>query len=347
MINVGICGIGFMGWIHWLAYKKVSGVQVTAISTRSEKKLTGDWRDIQGNFGPPGEQVDLSGVAVYPQLEELLADETVDVIDVCLPPYRHTDAAIAAAQAGKHVFVEKPLSLTTAGCDEMVEAAEAAGKQVLAGHVLPFFPEYACARRIIDSGEYGRLLGGHFKRIVSDPQWMPDFFDPNRGGGPLVDLHVHDAHLIRMLLGMPRAVTAEGRLRDDVVEWCTSLFHYEDPSLAVSATSGVINQQGRPFTHGFEMHLEAATLQYEAASYADGTSDLMPLKILSSDGEVTRPELGEGDPLVAFEAEIQDMVQSITSGTPSSILSGALARDAIALCHKQTESVRSGTTVML
>ena len=52
MIRVGLAGIGFMGWIHWLAYQKVASAQVTAICSRNPQKRAGDWTDIQGNFGP-------------------------------------------------------------------------------------------------------------------------------------------------------------------------------------------------------------------------------------------------------------------------------------------------------
>ena len=61
-LRVGIAGIGFMGWIHYLAYRKAPGVEVAAICTRDKKKLAGDWRGIRGNFGPPGEKVDVSGM---------------------------------------------------------------------------------------------------------------------------------------------------------------------------------------------------------------------------------------------------------------------------------------------
>ena len=70
MINVGVAGIGFMGWIHYLAYEKVESARITAISSRSPKKLAGDWTGIQGNFGPPGRQVDLGGIKTYSKLED-------------------------------------------------------------------------------------------------------------------------------------------------------------------------------------------------------------------------------------------------------------------------------------
>jgi predicted dehydrogenase len=346
MLRIGIAGIGFMGWIHYLSYRKTKGVKLAAVATRDPKKLAGDWRGIQGNFGPPGEKVDLSGIAKYSDLAGMLGDPSIDLVDLCLPPNLHCEAALAALQAGKDVFVEKPMALTAAECDKMVKAAQKAGKQLLVGHVLPFLPEYDFARRAIASGKYGKLLGGHFKRVISDPQWIKDFFNPAKVGGPLVDLHVHDAHFIRLLFGMPTAVTSQGRLRGDVVEYCVSQFQFDDPSLVVSSASGVINQQGRPFTHGFEIHLERATLYFDLAVLAGGKLQITPLTLLDSKGKVQEPKMPPGDPMLkAFDAEIPEVVRAATSGRPSALLSGDLARDAIVLCHKQTHAVRSGKTV--
>ena len=348
MLRIGIAGIGFMGWIHYLSYRKAKGAKLAAVATRDPKKLAGDWRGIQGNFGPPGEKVDLAGVAKYSDLAGMLGDPSIDLVDLCLPPNLHCEAALAALRAGKHVFVEKPMALTAAECDKMVTAAQKAGKQLLVGHVLPFLPEYDFARRAIASGKYGQLLGGHFKRVIADPQWIKDFFNPAKVGGPLVDLHVHDAHFIRLLFGMPTAVTSQGRMRGDVVEYCVSQFQFADPSLVVSSASGVINQQGRPFTHGFEIHLEKATLYFDLAVLAGGKLQVTPLRMLDSKGKVQEPKMPPGDPmLMAFDAEIPEVVRAATSGQPSALLSGDLARDAIVLCHKQTHAVRSGKTVKI
>src|SRR3954466_9508281 len=112
MLRVGLVGVGFMGWIHYLSYKKTKGVKLAAVCTRDERKLGGDWRGIQGNFGPPGEKVDLDGVTKYTDLKRLLADPSIDLADVCLPPNLHAEASVAALNAGKHVFVEKPMGLT-------------------------------------------------------------------------------------------------------------------------------------------------------------------------------------------------------------------------------------------
>src|SRR5690242_15129554 len=103
MVKVGIAGIGFMGVTHFKALQNVKGARVAAICTRDEKKLAGDWRSVQGNFGDAGGTQDLSKVARYRDFDEMLADESLDLIDICLPTPLHRDATIAAVKAGKHV----------------------------------------------------------------------------------------------------------------------------------------------------------------------------------------------------------------------------------------------------
>src|SRR5580704_16647313 len=113
MVNIGVVGIGFMGMIHYMAYQKVAGARVVALCSRDPKKLAGDWTGIQGNFGPRGTQMDLTGAALYREFGELLADPRVDLVDLCVPNDAHAPMAIQALQAGKHVLVEKPIALTT------------------------------------------------------------------------------------------------------------------------------------------------------------------------------------------------------------------------------------------
>ena len=340
MVRVGIAGVGFMGWIHWLAYQKVDGIEVAAICTRDLAKRDGDWTSIKGNFGPPGEKVDLSNVAVYENLTAMVSDDTIDLIDICLPPSLHVDAVELAMNAGRHVFCEKPLALTSDECDRCMNSANDHSRMLLVGHVLPFFPEYNVALQAVQSSQYGRLLGGSFKRLISDPVWLDDFWDPTVVGGPMIDLHVHDAHWIRMLFGMPAEITCRGRFRGELLEYCHSTFGFDDPRQVVHSSCGVIAQQGRSFTHGFEIHFEKATMHFEFAGFAD-TGESMPLKILTDDGGVERPDLGDGDPINAFVAEIEEVKNAISSGKASEILDGQLARDAVALCHLQTEAARS------
>jgi predicted dehydrogenase len=326
-----------MGMIHYLAAQKVRGACVAAIASRDAKKLRGDWRGIKGNFGPPGAQMDLRGVKCFADFEELVADPDIDLVDICTPTHLHAGMAITALEAGKHVLVEKAIALHTGSADAMLKAAKRAGRLLMVAHVLPFFPEFAFAAEAVKTRQYGAMLGGHFKRVISRPDWSADIGDASKTGGPAVDLHIHDTHFIGLLAGVPAKVFSAGvAAADGSVEYLTTQYLYGSDGPAISCSSGAVAMNGRPFVHGFEIYLENATLQYESGS--------MPLTVFT--GKAKQPRLrGSADPLDAFAAEIRTAVESVQAGKESQLLSGQLARDALALCQKECQSVRTGKVV--
>lgn len=348
MIKIGIVGIGFMGMIHYYGIQPVTGAEVVAICTRDPKKLDGDWTGIQGNFGPRGGMEDLSHVRKYNEIDALLADEEIDLVDICLPTHLHKPISIASLKAGKHTLVEKPISIAIEEANEIVELAEKTGKQFMVGHVLPFFAEYAYARRLVEAGKYGELLGAHFKRIISKPSWSRDFADVEKSGGPGIDLHIHDTHFIQLLCGAPDAVFSQGKLAGGhFVDYLTTQYIYNDKALAVSCSSGAVSQPGRAFSHGFELYLEKATLLYDFATLSGEPVTAVPLTLINEDGEVQQVNLGEPDPIDAFTAEIQYAVDAIDCEDEPTALSGVGARDALLLCYKEAESVSTGEIVAI
>jgi predicted dehydrogenase len=340
MINIGICGIGFMGMIHYLAAQKARGLKVVALCSRDAKKLAGDWTSIQGNFGPRGTQMDLSGLACHKNFDDLLADPKVDLVDLCVPNDSHADMAIQALQAGKHVLVEKPIALSTASADQMVEAARAAGKMLMVGHVLPFFPEFAFALDAVKSGRYGAPKAANFLRVISKPDWSSGIADPGRSGGPAIDLHIHDTHFVALACGVPRAVFSTGVVEGDAVVHLTTQYLYDRGDLSVSCTSGALSQSGRPFAHGFQLYFERATLAFEFANMAGEGHLATPLSVILPNGTVERPNLGSGDPIDSFSVELTVAAEAIATGREASRLSGALARQALKICWAEIESVR-------
>ena len=343
MVRIGIVGIGFMGMIHYMAAVRVPQAQVTAICSRDPKKRAGDWSGIQGNFGPPGGPMDLFGVATYADYEAFLADPNVDLVDLCVPSPDHAEWAIRALQAGKHVLVEKPIALTVEDADRMIEAARQADRLLMVGHVLPFFPEFAQARAIVESGQYGPIRAAHFKRVIARSDRAADKDD---SGGPAVDLHIHDTHYIALVCGVPSAVRALGVIDGASVVHLTTHYLYDDPNLAVSCLSGALSQAGRSFTHGFELYLDRATISFEFASFAGKGHLAIPLSVIHADGTVEQPPLaGSGDPVDAFVAELTAAVEAVASGTPCPTLAGDLARHALQICHAEVASVRTGQTI--
>jgi predicted dehydrogenase len=338
MVRIGVVGIGFMGMIHFYGAKKLRGGNVAAIATRNPRKLAGDWSSIQGNFGPRGSKSeDLRGVAKYVEIDDLLADRSIDLVDICLPTDKHADVAIAALRAGKHVLVEKSIALDVRDANRMVLAARRARRQLMVAHVLPFFPEFAFARQAIRSGRYGKLLAAHFKRIISKPTWSEDIASLEKTGGPGVDLHIHDTHFIGLVCGVPKQVYSRGITERGYVQYLTTHYIYGDSGPTVTCSSGAICQSGRPFVHGYEIYLRKATLLYELGT--------QPLSVLTADGKSEQPKLGSGDPIAAFTAELQHAVNVIQRGADPAELSGELARDALLLCHREGKSVHTGKPV--
>jgi predicted dehydrogenase len=338
MVRIGIAGIGFMGRIHFLASQRLSGAKVTAICSRDAAKRAGDWRNTRGNFGPEPGQVDLGGVKTYEHFESLIADPNIDMIDICTVTDQHAPLAIAALKAGKHVLVEKAIALSPAEADAMVTAAKSANKLLMVAHVLPFFPEFRFAAETIRSGQYGRVLAAHFRRIISKPDWSSDISDAAKTGGPAVDLHIHDTHFIGLVCGVPKHVFATGTIENNAVTYLTTSYLYGPGGPAVTCSSGALSMSGRPFVHGYEIFLERATLVYDAGGPA--------LTLLTADGKSTQPALpGGGDALSAFTDELQTAVTGITTGQEPTLLSGQLARDALVLCHREIESVQTGKVV--
>jgi hypothetical protein len=133
-------------------------------------------------------------------------------------------------------------------------------------------------------------------------------------------------------------VQTVGSVRGEVLERFSTQFVFDDPDLIVTTACGVIAQQGRPFTHAFEIYFEKATLLFDFAAIAGGPNALTPLTVLSDNGKATRPKLGAGDPTAAFVAELTEAVRAVRSGAASPILDARLACDAVWLCRKQTES---------
>lgn len=335
MVRVGLVGVGFMGMIHYLAYQKVPGVKVVAICEQDAKKRAGDWTSIQGNFGPRGEQMDLTGIHCTDDYAALLKNPDIDLIDLCVPTEYHAALTQQAFAAGKHVFSEKPIALTTAEADASLAAAKKAGKQFFVGHVLPFFPEFQYALQYVRSGQGGKLLSANLRRLICKPTWRKG----PQADGPAVDLHIHDNHFVCLLAGTPQAVRSKGHVDSDgVVQHVETQYLYPDTTTCVTASSGALYQPAWGFSHGYTLLMEKATLAFDSLG--------IPLTLLTADGKQEKITLpGSGDPIDAFVSEIKEVVDSITQNRPSTILNGQLGRDALTMSLCEEQAVKSGKEV--
>ena len=336
MVNIGIVGIGFMGVTHFKAMEKVRGGKVAAIATRDDKKRGGDWRSIQGNFGGGGGVQDLAKVRCYRELDEMLGDPQIDLVDICLPTSMHVETALRALEAGKHVFLEKPIALSLKEADLLFAAAKKHKRHFMVAHVLRYFPEFSLVKDLVSGGEYGKVLAAHFKRIIARPAWW-DVKDLQRTGGPAIDLHIHDADFVQYVFGMPKSVVSQAYIgKGGTVEYIHT--HYKYPGkMAISAEGGWLSQQGCPFEHGYDVYFEEAALKFNS-------SWGQPPQLLTKDGKVRKPRLSSKD---GFVGELQEAVDAIKSGKASKILGGQSARDSLGLCLREIEAAKTGKRVVV
>lgn len=140
---------------------------------------------------------------VYDSAEKLCADPEVEAVWIATPNRFHGPHTILAAQHGKHVVVEKPMAISLAEAERMVEAAEKHGVKLLAGHTMSFSLPIRAMRRIIQSGQLGKLCALH---IWSYSDWMlrprtTDELDPAQGGGVPYRQGPHQIDTVRVLGG--------------------------------------------------------------------------------------------------------------------------------------------------
>src|SRR6187399_2385076 len=188
----GIIGCGMISRFHAKAVADIKGAKVVACFdsfTSSADKF--------------GAEI---GCKVYHKLEDMLADKAVDVVTICTPSGVHAEPAIAAAKAGKHIIVEKPLDITLKRCDAMIAAADKAG--VILSTIFPsrFHESSQLLKKAIDGGRFGRLTMGD-----SYVKWFrtQEYYDSGAwrgtwaldGGGALMNQAIHSVDLLTWLMG--------------------------------------------------------------------------------------------------------------------------------------------------
>jgi predicted dehydrogenase len=282
-MRVGVIGLGFMGSTHIQALLSIPTAELVAVCSRDETKLSGDLSAIQGNTGGPGARLGFSGVAKYREIHQMLEDPNIDAIDICLPTYQHASVAIDAVRAGKHVLVEKPMSIDAASAGQMIAEARGHGRVLMIAHVLRFFPMYAALREVLSSGRIGVARMAKFQRRCAAPTWSGWMADSQQSGGGVFDLLIHDVDMCLHLFGKPETVSATGyEALASGVDVITAQFHYPGGLTAI-ITGGWYHPKSFPFSMEYTVVADGGTVEYSslgrppALHGADGKMELLPM----------------------------------------------------------------------
>lgn len=232
------CGLGSIGQRHLRNLRTLCGdsVEVLAYRTRGASPVLNPNMTVRA-AADQLEQV--YNVRSFKDLDAALAEQP-DVVFITNPNVFHLPVAIAAARAGCHLFIEKPLSHSLDGVDELVRLVE--GKKLVAfvGYQFRFHPGLKLIKRMLDEGRLGNLVGAHIVNGEYLPDWHPyeDYRNTHparRGlGGGSLRIQTHEIDYALWLFGMPRQVFAVGghvtRLEVDVEDSVSILLHCEPQS---------------------------------------------------------------------------------------------------------------------
>ena len=196
-LKVGLVGTGGISNRHLTAYLEHSDrVQLTAVCDIDETRAQ--------------EYAKKAGVeAVYTDFDKMLREADIDAVDNCTGHPQHAPLTVAAAEAGKHVIVEKPMAMTVQECRDMIAAADKAGVTLMVAQDLRYSPEAVAVKRFIDEGKLGDILVVRTHQIGRGGSrgGYERYADAKQGGGNLQVTGVHVIDLLRYYVGNVKRVT--------------------------------------------------------------------------------------------------------------------------------------------
>lgn len=300
MLRIGLVGCGFMGKMHGNVYSTLGNAQLVAAADSKP--------DVIGKYATE------FGISGYDSLEAMLDDCVIDAVDICLPTYLHSEYTIKAAKAGKHVFCEKPMAINLEQADAMIDACSSAGVQLMIGHCIRFWPEYAILKKLTVDGSLGKLLSVNLTRYGAFPTWSSDDWlsDPAKAGGGVLDMHIHDTDFVLYLLGKPDTLDSWGTVNEKGAGQVFTTLTYGKTIAHLEGGWNLPHQT--PFKHAFRAIFERGAAIMDAGPltiYEEGKDPVVP--------EIPKMEASGGgniSDLGGYYHELKYFADRILSGAP-------------------------------
>ena len=326
MYRYGIIGFGGLG-------KTLLGNLIELENERGDFKLCSicgadpnSFKDsIKINLGTVDiSHYDFSECTLYDNYKELIDKEKPDFVLLTIPTYLHDEVAVYALSHGVNVFSEKPMALNDEGCERMVKAAEENNKKLMVGQCLRFDPAYTKLKSYIEKKTFGEVYRAEFTRYSQTPMWTWNnwILDPEKSGGCILDMHIHDVDLINWYFGKPKkmisAMTEKKYKRESVFTQ-----YYYDGLLVISSADWSMTQ-----TFPFEAR---SIVNFEQATVVVSGGKITVYK----DDEVYEPTLFKES---AFMAEMRALVEWIIDDKPCTVTSPQSVRESIRMALSEAEN---------
>lgn len=344
-LGFGIIGTGMISKFHARAIADVRGAKLVACYNR--------------NFEKGEEFASEHDCRAYGTLDELLADEAVDVVSICTPSGAHQESAVAAAKAGKHVIVEKPLEVTLRRCDRIINECDKNNVKLATIFPSRFHDSAITLKRAVDQGRFGKLtLGDAYVKWYRSQE----YYDSGAwrgtweldGGGALMNQAIHTVDLLVWLMGPVAEIQAHtatlAHERIEVEDVATATLRFESGALGIIEASTAVypGYLKRIELHGTQGSAVLEEEDIKAWDFAKkGRGDTAILKAMQASKSTGG---GAADPAAighhGHASQFKDFVKAIQSGTQPAIdgREGRLAVEVILAIYK---SASTGKAVKL
>jgi len=326
-LKVGLIGGGAMGSTHAEAYRVIENAELVAIADLIPERA----QAIASKTG-----------ATIRSANEIIGDPSIDVIDVCVPTFLHRDFVVKAAEAGKHVFCEKPMARSLKEAEEMKAACDKAGVKLAIGHVVRFFPEYISAYHKVKNDQIGdvavvRTTRGGFALPTAWNDWYANY---EWSGGLVLDMIIHDFDYLRWLLGPVERVFAKSTLGRDYNRLEYALVTLKFKSGAIAHVEGSwVNSGG--FHTRFEMAGTKGLIDYDSRQTS-------PIKLT-----VNRRDGTPGVPVPTgaweespYTTELRNFI-NVLDGKEGIVVDGNEGYESLRIALAALESIETGKAVLL
>ena len=302
-INVCLIGCGRAGMIHAGSYAGIQDAELIAICDPCEENLEAAKRTLNVRY-------------TYTDYRQVMQNPEIDAVIVVTPTQFHRDIVVAAANAKKHVFCEKPMASTVEECDEMIEACRVNGVKLQLGFMRRFDKNFRRGKELIDAGTVGRvtLLKSNTYGPSQPKEWM---YDVRRNYGPIGEVNSHDFDTLRWYAGsevkMIHAVGHNFRSPEaaerypDYYDTCSVLLEFENGVVGVITGAQYV-------AYGYDARAEILGTD---GIIKVGTQEMNAVEAVTRDGKITADSVDSWRTLfrAAYAEEDKAFIRSIVENT--------------------------------
>lgn len=329
MYNYAIIGFGGLGKMHLSNLAKLEKERGDfSLQAICGTDATTFKENVKLNLGTVDlSDIDIENCRFYQDYKDLIDNENVDFILSTLPTYLHEEVAVYALNHGIHVFSEKPMALSIEGCEKMIKAAKENNRFLMIGQCLRFDAAYTKLKEYVDNKTFGDVYRAEFTRYSQKPTWTwKDWIlDPQKSGGCVFDMHIHDVDLINWIFGMPKTLRSAMTEKKVGREAIFTQYFYDD--LLVLSNADWSMPQSFPFEARCLVNFENATIVI-----ADGKITVY------QDDKSFSPKLDEES---YFTKEMRAFLSSIIDGKACSVTSPESILDSIKLAIMEIDSSKT------